>query len=411
LLSIVAETLDAERARLHFTIRDTGIGIGPEVQRRLFKPFSQADGSTSRKYGGTGLGLAISTQLVEAMGGRIGLESDPGKGSTFHFAISLIRQPPGAAAPARSRDLRGLRALIVDDNATNRQIVGHQLAAWEVESDAAAGGAQALAMLRDRRYDVAIIDFQMPEMDGLALARQIREDRRIQSVYLLMMSSWGDRAEAGADAKYLQGWLTKPVKQAQLREALSLVRPLAAAAPPSAQMRDRSTIGPPPSATTRPAAKPSQGAPGKVRVLVAEDNAINQRLAVYQLNKLGYEADAVANGLEAVQALERRAYPVVLMDCQMPELDGYEATIRIRRREAGERHVVIIAMTAHALEGDREKCLAVGMDDYLSKPVKTEDLQAMMDRWVPTVLALDGSLLDGRSSGVPPGPAAASGSR
>jgi two-component system, sensor histidine kinase and response regulator len=245
------------------------------------------------------------------------------------------------------RDLRGLSALIVDDNSTNRRIVAHQLAAWGVTSQSVGSGAEALEVLRARvlarPFDAALIDLQMPEMDGLTLARIIREDPAIASVRLLMMSSAGGRAELGADAAYLDGWLTKPVKQTQLHDALSL---LIGATSDDGQA---SKADPPP-----PAAKPMDESRRKIRILVAEDNMVNQRLALHQLNKLGFMANAVGNGIEAMQALENIAYDIVLMDCQMPEMDGYEATTQIRMREAQSRHTIIIAMTAHALEGDRK---------------------------------------------------------
>ncbi len=381
-------------ARIDFKIRDTGIGISPEVQRRLFQPFSQADSSTSRKYGGTGLGLAISMQLVRGMGGDIALESEPGKGSTFHFVLPFARQQTIAGAPQRRSDFTGVRALIVDDNATNRRIVAYQLAAWGIESEAVADARGGLAALRaqgpSRPYDLALLDLQMPKMDGLEMAREIRADPTIPDLRLLMMSSIGDRSEAGPGAKCFDGWLTKPVKQAQLHEALAQV--MAPRGAELARLADGKAvapaIAPPPPTANGSAPKTADPARHQLRVLVAEDNAINQRLALHQLSKLGFDAEAVANGREAVEALARTPYEVVFMDCQMPEMDGYEATAEIRRRESGNRHTVIIAMTAHALEGDRAKCLSAGMDDYLAKPVKIAELEAVLTRWLPAASAL-----------------------
>jgi two-component system sensor histidine kinase/response regulator len=392
-VEVIAEAVTAEHARILFKVRDTGIGISPAVQSRLFQPFSQADTSTSRKYGGTGLGLAISMKLVEAMGGEIGVESEAGKGSIFHFTVSFLRQQGfGTAAPQRN-DFKGLRALIVDDNATNRRIVAYQLAGWGIESDSVADALKGLAVLRAqdpaRLYDVALIDLQMPQMDGLEMAREIRQDRKIPPLRLLMMSSMGDRADAGAEAKHFDAWLTKPVKQAQLYETLAEMMPVeepeprgSAAQPADGEpiaLATASPVSPVNGLTVRPGDAPRR----KGLILVAEDNAVNQRLALHQLSKLGFEAEAVANGQEAIDALQRIPYRLVLMDCQMPVVDGYEATVQIRRREAGERHTIIVAMTAHALEGDREKCLAAGMDDYLAKPVKAAALKAILERWLP----------------------------
>jgi two-component system, sensor histidine kinase and response regulator len=282
-----------------------------------------------------------------------------------------------------------LRALIVDDNATNRRIVAYQLAAWGIENEAVADARTGLAALRaqaaTRPYDLALIDLQMPEMDGLEMAREIRADRTIPDLRLLMMSSMGDRSEAGAEARHFDGWLTKPVKQAQLHEALAQM--MAPRGAEVVRLADGEPVAPataPPAPTTNGSASAPVEPPRPDHlVLVAEDNAINQRLALHQLNKLGFNADAVANGREAVEAVARHPYEIVLMDCQMPEMDGYQATAEIRRREEGKRHTVIIAMTAHALEGDRDKCLAAGMDDYLAKPVKMPALEEVLKRWLP----------------------------
>jgi PAS domain S-box-containing protein len=399
-LSVTAEAVTNNEARVHFEVHDTGIGISPEVQRRLFQPFSQADGSTSRKYGGTGLGLAISMQLVEAMGGKIVVESQPGKGSTFHFTAKFGRSEISVSAPPKRETLNGLRALIVDDNATNRLILRHQLSAWAVDSDAVETGSQALATLRFqvsiRPYDVALLDFQMPEMDGVMLAREIREDPTLNGTRLLMMSSAGERSDIDIQATSLDCWLTKPVKRAKLYEALTALVPDGPGASPQVEQKDGAALGP-----ARPmpsngqsitaSARPMEELRKKIRVLVAEDNAVNQKLALLQLKKLGFSGDAVGNGLEAIEALRHVPYPVVLMDCQMPEMDGYAATAELRRRESGGLRTVIIAMTAHALEGDREKCLSAGMDDYVRKPVKIEELEAVMVRWMPTALGLNAS--------------------
>ena len=397
-LSVTAEAVTHDEAWIHFEVHDTGIGISPEVQRRLFQPFSQADGSTSRKYGGTGLGLAISTQLVEAMSGKIAVDSVLGKGSTFHFTARFGRSAVGAGAPPKRENLNGLRALIVDDNATNRLILHHQLSAWGVHSYAVESGPRALAALRAQvsiqPYDVALLDFQMPEMDGVMLAHEIREDPTLNGTRLLMMSSAGERSDIDSQATSLDCWLTKPVKRAKLYEALTVLVPDRPGASPRVERKDGAALGaarPMPSngQSITVSARPMDELRKKIRVLVAEDNAVNQKLALLQLKKLGFSGDAVGNGLEAIEALRQVPYQVVLMDCQMPEMDGYAATMEIRRRQAGQQRTVIVAMTAHVLEGDREKCLSAGMDDYVCKPVKMEDLEAMMVKWMPAALGLN----------------------
>jgi CheY-like chemotaxis protein len=370
-LSVAAETPDT--ALVHCAVRDTGIGIAPEGQERLFQSFSQADNSTTRKYGGTGLGLAISRQLTKMMDGTIGVESVPGQGSTFWFTARLGKQPTRAPATQRPADLHGRRVFIVDDNATNRAILHHQLRRWGMHSASAESGLQALEQLRiavqdGTPYDLVLLDMHMPLMDGLTLARVMKADPALARLPLVMLTSVVQRGhsmlarEAGISA-----YLTKPVRQSQLFDCVATV--LGAAVAPE--------MPPVPAATLRlPRQTP--------RILVAEDNIVNQRVSVRLLEKLGYRADVAANGYEAVAALERIPYAMVFMDVHMPDMDGYAATAEIRQREGGSRHVPIIAMTANALEGDREKCLAAGMDDYLSKPVRQADLQAILERWLST---------------------------
>jgi two-component system sensor histidine kinase/response regulator len=365
---------------IRLAVHDTGIGVAADAQRTLFEAFTQADGSTTRKYGGTGLGLAISKRLVELMGGVIGVDSEPGRGSTFYFTAQLSKQPSGAErAVARLTSLRQLRVLLVDDNASNRTILHHQLAAWDMLAESASSGHEALEQL-DRAaasgtpFALAILDMQMPGMNGLVLAAAIRAKPRLASIRLVMMTSGrladGDTLRATGIARCL----TKPVKQSQLFDCLATV--MGGLAEPAGLAGRQSMTGDWKSPVVG-------GERRRGRVLVAEDNRVNQRVTLHQLRRLGYAADAVANGAEAIEALSHVPYDIVLMDCQMPELDGYAATAAIRQREGIGRHTPIIALTAHALQGDREKCLAAGMDDYLSKPVDCTELGAVLARWVP----------------------------
>ena len=386
---IVVRVFKEEEDNTHVTLRfhviDTGIGISPEIQQRLFQPFVQADTSTTRRYGGTGLGLAISRQIVSLFGGRIGVSSEPGRGSDFWFTARLQR-PVSAERPARrdyGRELFDLRVLVVDDNETNRQILRHQLAAWKMQQDTAADGPAALELLRaaaraGRPYDAAILDMQMPGMDGLELARAIHADPVLARTRLIVLTSLGHVLSPGdLQTHGLAAYLVKPVKQSRLFDCLA-----------EAVAGDRAD-----QVFARPAAAPAIAPLTRHggRVLLAEDNIVNQKVALAQLTKLGCHADAVANGREAVQALETTPYDLVLMDCQMPEMDGYEAARLIRQRETEEAaagrprpRIAIVAMTAHAMQGDREKCLAAGMDDYISKPVREADLRTALDRWLPS---------------------------
>ena len=361
-----------DRARLRFEIRDTGIGIPEAIQARLFEAFVQADGSTTRKYGGTGLGLAISRRLVECMHGTIGVTSTPGEGSTFWFLAEFDRQSGNdASAVPEAGDLRGQRVLVVDDNETNRKILHHQLAIWGAKDTCVGDAAEALDALRAAAaaadpFVLVILDRQMPEVDGLMLARSIRQDPQFQNVPLVLMTSLGDFGEQNERAALgLAACLFKPVKAAQLREAL-----VTAIAPANDSLDGSSR------------ATPARRAI-KARVLVAEDNVVNQKVALLQLRRLGCYGDAVGNGLEAVKALKQIPYDLVLMDCQMPELDGFEATRVIRASGSAHRNIPIVAMTANALDGDRDRCVAAGMNDYLCKPVKIEDLATMLERWAP----------------------------
>ncbi len=372
----------AAHVTLRCEIKDSGIGISPEGQAKLFRAFSQADTSTTRRYGGTGLGLAICRSLVEMMGGEMGVESSEGKGSTFWFTAKLEKQSQAAQdaqnALRTTIDLADSRALIVDDNATNREILHYQLLAWKIQNASTSSGAEALTMLREAAasnapFDLVILDMQMPVMDGIMLARAIKAEPTIAGTKLIMLSSLGEQLEQEElRVVGINACLVKPAKQSCLfnciADALGAERPAASA----------NTVKLEPTTTTpRPA--------HKGRILLAEDNTINQDVALGQLDRLGYTADVVANGREALDAIGRISYDIILMDCMMPELDGYEATRRIRQGELqnGKHRLHIIAMTANAMQGDREKCIKAGMDDYVSKPVQLAELRRAIEKWKP----------------------------
>jgi signal transduction histidine kinase/CheY-like chemotaxis protein len=364
-LTVSSKPLAADRAELTFSVRDTGIGVSPEVMSRLFQSFSQADSSTTRKYGGTGLGLAISRRLSELMGGRLWAESEgPGRGATFHFSI----QAPTAALPAaRQRDfvgvqpeLQGKRVLVVDDNETNRRVLALQTAKWGMQSRATESPLEALRWLEQGdAYDVAILDMHMPEMDGLALAREIRQRRA--DLPLVLFSSLGRREVVG-DGKLFSAYLGKPIHQSHLYD--TLVGLFAQEAAPKAAVQEAG----------KPRLDPDMAVRHPLRILLAEDNVVNQKLALRLLQQMGYRADLASNGIEAVESVQRQTYDVVLMDVQMPDMDGLEASRKINARWRQQERPRIIAMTANAMQGDRDMCLAAGMDDYLTKPIRVERL-------------------------------------
>ena len=367
----VVLTVSTEGEQLNFSVRDTGIGLSTEGISRLFQKFSQADSSTTRKYGGTGLGLAISKLLAELMGGTMDVHSaGPGQGSTFRFSV----RAPAAVLPAGAkRDfigeqpaLRAKRILVVDDNATNRRILALQAAKWGMLSQDTESPEEALRMLSAQTYDLAIVDMHMPVMDGATLAARIRAAGH--TLPLVLFTSLGRREAAG---DLFAATLAKPLRQSQLFDTLiTLLAPEAStrAAPPDA-------------AKTRVDASLAQRHP--LRILLAEDNVVNQKLALRLLQQMGYRADLASNGIEAIESVARQPYDVVLMDVQMPEMDGLEATRRIVRRWPASQRPRIVAMTANAMQGDREACLAAGMNDYVTKPIRVDALVAALLATLP----------------------------
>ena len=364
----------AESIVIRFEVSDTGIGMSPDVRARLFVPFSQADASTTRRYGGTGLGLAISKQLIEMMGGELGVESEPGRGSTFWFTAAFT---PAAASTAPVDDaggLRGLRLLVVDDHRTTQDALAQQVRAWGMHCDAADSPGTALQMLRRGAAErhlpaVTLIDHRMSGMDAVALAHAIRRDPITAGTRLVLLTTMtlGRPATEEARAAGFEAFLIKPVRQSALYDCLvTLVNPaLPACRRPGSSHGQRRTT-------------PISRA---LRLLLAEDNEVNQQVALGLLEPLGHRVDIVSNGAEAVAAAARASYDLILMDCQMPEMDGYDATREIRRRENGHPPVPIVAMTASAMQGDRERCLAAGMDDYVTKPISRERLEHVIERW------------------------------
>ena len=360
------------RVSLRFDITDTGIGIASEDQEQLFTPFTQADSSTARRFGGTGLGLAITKQLVLAMSGEIGCNSTPNQGSTFWFTVQLDpATEPGdhssAGRPLRAGILTSVRVLVVDDNATNRKILHHQLNSMGMRDRLAASGQEALDILQ-LEYDadpfaVAILDVNMPSMNGLALIDAIQANPKFRNLKLIALTSVDTVDSPNLTSHRVEKYLQKPVKQSQLFECL---RAVAGTFPPAAEPAERRDPLP---TTARP-----------LRLLLAEDNPVNQQVALHQLNLMGHQVETASSGVEALELMNRNAYDAVLMDVHMPGLDGYTTTAEVRKREAGTKHTWIIAVTANALPTDRAKCLAAGMDDYLSKPVSSASLAQVLAR-------------------------------
>ncbi len=361
---------------IRWEVRDTGIGLNPEQRERLFQAFSQADSSTTRKYGGTGLGLAICRQLVELMGGDIGVESTPGVGSTFWFTLPLHLASPQTTGPLDPDGaLTGIRALVVESEPTARAALADQLEAWGLDVTVSEEAADAFIRLGDaaraaKLFRLVVLDAKLPEMDGLELTRALAELDEFKGTRVIMLTGLMDRdlAAAARDAG-AAAVVTKPVRHQALHEAVYQALELEVSA------RDRGAMA---HAMPAPDARPRAGA----RVLLAEDNPVNQKVAMRMLERLGHRVDLAGNGLEAVEAARRLPYDIILMDCQMPEMDGYGATTEIRRIEGAARRTPIVAMTANAMPGDRERCLAIGMDDYVSKPIRVKELYATLGRWI-----------------------------
>jgi PAS domain S-box-containing protein len=389
---------DSESTRLKFTIRDTGIGIPADRVGALFASFTQVDSSNTRKYGGTGLGLAISKQLVELMGGAIEVGSRPGQGSVFAFTLRMACPACTLPAPREQRvEVDGLRVLVVDDHDTNRFIVATLLTAWGCRAVEASDGESALAILLQAAeadpVDIALIDMQMPGMSGEDLGKKIRANAGIEDTRLVLLTSLGQRGDAGrASRAGFDGYLTKPLRQTQLHECLSLVMGLG-----RTDRRGRRQL------VTRHVV--DEAARSTRRILLVEDNPVNQEVAVAMLRKLGWGPDIAGNGVQALDALVRVAYDLVLMDCQMPELDGFEATRRIRALDPATRNpkVPIIAMTANAMQGDMQACLDAGMNDYIAKPIRSADLMEKIDHWLGRSPAPGGSPPSGADTGMEPG--------
>ncbi|MEW6130725.1 MAG: PAS domain S-box protein [Acidobacteriota bacterium] len=382
IVSVTKQPLSPSQIRLRVEVTDTGIGMEKAIQANLFQAFSQADSSTTRRYGGTGLGLAISKQLVDLMQGEIGVVSQPGKGSTFWFTIPLEVQTDERVAPLPQKSvIEKLRLLIVDDNETNRTILSHYVSSWRMRYATAGSAREALQVLREAAdadpFGLAILDMQMPEMDGLKLVEAIKSDERLHATRLVMMSSLGNIGDQQKNPG-IEAFIIKPVKQSELFDCLAT---LIAETPHTLKTAGTKGNRPIERARLNADLPVEHSLNTKVRLLLAEDNPVNREVAVLQLQSLGYQADTVTNGREVIEALAKNDYAIILMDCQMPVMDGYEATAAIRRTQ-GDKHSIIIALTANALEGDAERCLAAGMDDYLSKPIDPEKLDAMIKKWL-----------------------------
>ena len=373
---VTAEMLEQtkERVEILFEVNDSGIGISQKDIDQLFKPFTQADASTTRKYGGTGLGLAISQELVHLMEGNISAESEMGKGSKFYFtACFKTTSEKRYVAPYEYADLQGTRVLIVDDNANNRRIIRTYLEEAQCHIEESESGEKAVSMLLatavGEQYDVLIVDFQMPGMNGYDLAAALKAMPSTRDIKLIMLTSAAQKGDVSKAKEYgFAGYLSKPVKRDELLKCISMVLGLKAGESPGDMIVTRYTVRENPS-------------PARLKFLLVEDNEMNQKIMVKMLEKRDMYCDIASNGLEALQALRKKQYDIVFMDCQMPDMDGYETTTRIRELEGDKHHTIIVAMTANAMEGDREKCLQSGMDDYISKPIDFQLLFYIIERY------------------------------
>ncbi len=389
-VSVQAERMDEERYRYHFMVRDTGIGIAEEHLERLFKSFSQVDASTTRKYGGTGLGLAISKHLVEMMGGRIWVESEVGKGSTFHFTI-LVKTVVGQRRTylsGKQTYMLGRRVLVVDDNATNRYILTRHMRTWGMQTISFSSAQTTLDWIeKGNTYDIAVLDMAMPQMDGLQLAQALREIPEVAEKPLVLLTSIG-QSDSSDERKLFDARLTKPVKPAQLYEVIMRA------------LTGQSDEPLPRAATGEFHFDPDLSKHLPLHILVAEDNAVNQKVMLRILERMGYRADVAANGYEAIDAIQRQRYDVIFMDVQMPEMDGVTAMHKIREILPIEKQPRIVALTAHALPGDREQYLELGMDDYLSKPIRPQTLVEALKRCRPEEeISIAGPLQERDSAG------------
>jgi two-component system sensor histidine kinase/response regulator len=371
-VGIEEESQTSNSTSLHFSVKDTGVGIPVEKQKTIFEAFSQADGSMARKYGGTGLGLTICTRIVNMMGGKCWVQSQSGQGSTFHFTVQLAAQTTTGARPAflQPEQLRDLHALIVDDNTTNRRVLHGMLSRWGMKPTGVEGGQAALKALEmaksfGRPFPLIVIDGQMPEMDGFTLAERIQKDPQLVGATIMMLTSAGHLGDAARCRKLgISAYLVKPIRQGELLDAICSVLN---------EVPRKSSVP----LVTRHTLREIKN---RLRVLLAEDNAVNQMLAVRLLEKRGYTVTVAVNGRNALAAFEKESFDVILMDIQMPEMDGFEATAAIRAREKSTGgHIPIIAMTAHSLVGDQERCLAAGMDAYVSKPIRTHQLFSVIE--------------------------------
>ena len=370
------ETENPDALRLHFLVRDTGIGIQPDRLARLFRTFSQADVSTARKYGGTGLGLAISRRLVELMGGRMWAESVPGEGSTFHFTVNVMAVPDSPPPPHAGRlaRLAELKVLILDDNATSRNALFEQCRRWGMQPKAVENAAQAMELLRKAtEFDLALIDLHLPGMDGLAVASEIQKLPTAAMLPMVLLTPLGKKKRGSEEVRVVFAQAVhKPVKPAQLVSAL-----------------ERALLSPRSQDSAPEPAKAAKSLAEQLplRILLVDDNAINQKVAMRILQQMGYQPDVAGNGREALDLLDRQPFDFIFMDVMMPEMDGLEATRLLRKRQMiggynnYQSRIIIVAMTAHAMQGDREKCIAAGMDDYLAKPVRPKDVRDMVERW------------------------------